>query len=229
MSGFTIAMPKGKLMDHALEMLRQSGLRLPDMDDSRKLLHTDPESGITLLVARSSDVPTFVEHGAADVGIVGKDTLLEEDKRVYELLDLGFGFCRFVVAAPGAKVEAARQQGADVLDYLKGRRSRLRVATKFPRLTERHFAKSGRPVEIIILKGSVELGPITGLADVIVDLVETGRTLRENGLVEVEQVATSTARLIGNGVAMRLKRERFDDLVGRLRAQMEVTSGAPAR
>lgn len=214
MNGLTIALPKGKLLVHTLKALRAIGIDLSGLEDNpRKLVHRDEASGMTFLVARASDVPTFVEHGAADIGIVGKDVLMEGEKRVYELLDLGFGACRFVVAGP----KSIASEGCG-LNGLKCSRTHLRVATKFTRVTERHFAGAGRPVEIISLHGSVELAPAVGLAELIVDLVETGRTLIENGLVVIEDVAPSTARLISNGVSLRLKRGPVFDLASRLRS-----------
>lgn len=217
MKGLTLALPKGKLLGHTLKALRAIGIDPPGLEeDSRKLVHHDPELGMTFLIARASDVPTFVEHGASDLGVVGKDVLMEGEKRVYELLDLRFGACRFVVAGPKAMAE----EGCG-LEGLRSSRTHLRVATKFPRVTERHFVGAGRPVEIIALHGSVELAPAVGLAELIVDLVETGRTLKENGLVVVEEVAPSTARLISNGVSMRLKRGPVFDLAARLRAYVE--------
>jgi ATP phosphoribosyltransferase len=158
---------------------------------------------------RPSDVPTYVEHGAADLGITGRDVLLEQsDREVYELLDLGFGQCRMVVAA--------RRDG-DVLGEALRRLGRIRIATKYPRIAAAHFAETGRQAEIVEVKGSVELAPLTGLVDAIVDLTATGRTLEENDLEVVEEIGTCTARLIANPVAHKLKAEEIDDLVGRIR------------
>lgn len=220
----TIALPKEKRMREAALALRGIGLPAPDpveSDESRRLLHASPDGRYRFLILRGADVPTFVEHGCAEFGIVGKDVLLNGEKRVYELLDLGFAACRFVVAAPRTEVERARRAGAQtavaVLDQLGAGRSHLRIATKFPRIAERWFQGSRRPVDIIPLHGNVELAPQVGLAEAILDLVETGRTLRENGLVEVAEVARSTARLIANGAALRLQRTRIDEVVGRLR------------
>jgi ATP phosphoribosyltransferase len=160
---------------------------------------------MTFLIVRPADVPTYVEHGAADVGIVGKDVLLEQDCDVYEPLDLGFGACRIAVAA--FRGQAAR-------DRLS---SKIRVATKYPKITERYFNQRGVPVEIIKLYGSIELAPIVGLADRIVDLVETGNTLKAHGLVEVECIARSTARLIVNRASLKLKHQAIAELLKNLR------------
>ncbi len=237
MDYLTIALPKGKLFSGATGKLREIGFAVEEVkEDSRRMVFVDEARGVRFLVARASDVPTFVEYGAADLGIVGKDTLLEAEQRVYELLDLGFGLCRFVVAAPrqlvdpdAAVADAAREAPSGGADVLWRDRSSVRVATKFPRVAQRHFARSGRPVEVILLHGSVELAPSVGLAQAIVDLVETGRTLRENGLVELEEIARSTARLIGNGVAMRLKREQVEQVAERLRTGVEAIGSADPR
>jgi ATP phosphoribosyltransferase len=160
---------------------------------------------------RPSDVPTYVEHGSADVGITGKDVLLEQAHRnVYELLDLGFGRCRMVVAAT---------QVGDPIGSALRRLGRVRIATKYPRIAERHFSETGRQAEIVEVKGSVELAPLTGLVDGIVDLTATGTTLAENGLREVEEIEVCTARLIANPVAHKLKAEQIDAIVGKVRAR----------
>jgi ATP phosphoribosyltransferase len=158
---------------------------------------------------RPSDVPTYVEHGAADIGVTGKDVLMEQDQReVYELLDLGFGRCRMVVAA---------RTGEDALARSLRRLGRVRVATKYPRVAARWFAETGRQAEVVEVKGSVELAPLTGLVDAIVDLTATGRTLAENGLEIVEEIGDCTARLIANPVAHKLKAREIDALVERIR------------
>ncbi|HJT21221.1 MAG TPA: ATP phosphoribosyltransferase, partial [Nitrospira sp.] len=174
--------------------------------ESRRLVFTCSDIGMTFLIVRPSDVPTYVEYGAADVGVVGKDILMEQDIDVYEPLDLRFGACRIAVAA------LREQQSRDRLS------SKIRVATKYPRITERYFNQRGVPVEIIKLYGSIELAPIVGLADRIVDLVETGNTLKAHGLVEVECIATSTARLIVNRASLKLKHAAVTELVKKLRA-----------
>lgn len=207
MDYLTIALPKGKLYTPTVELLNQAGLGNPDLadEDSRTLLLTVEDAGLRFLRARPSDVPTYVEHGAADLGIVGKDVLLEGEPPVYELLDLGYGECRFVLAAP---------EGRDVSALLT---STCRVATKFPRVTERYFRTRGVQAEIIYLHGAVELAPAVGLAEMIVDIVSTGRTLKENRLRVVDEIAGATARLIANRAAYRLKGAALAEITARLR------------
>jgi ATP phosphoribosyltransferase len=202
-----IAVPRGALFGDTLDLLDRLGVDTAEVRaNDRKLLFAD--AGIVTM--RPSDVPTYVEHGSADIGITGKDVLLEQEQRdVYELLDLGFGRCRMVVAA--------REGGDPVGDALR-RLGRVRIATKYPRVAQRHFAESGRQAEIVEVKGSVELAPLTGLVDGIVDLTATGGTLRENQLRVVEEIGVSSARLIANPVAHKLKAERIDALVERIRA-----------
>jgi ATP phosphoribosyltransferase len=203
----TIALCKGKLIEPTLELFARAGYGAAQLaTDSRRLLFPCPENGITFLIVRPADVPTYVEYGAADVGIVGKDVLLEQDSDVYEPLDLGFGACRIAVAA---------LRGQESRDRLS---SKIRVATKYPKITERYFNQRGVPVEIIKLYGSIELAPIVGLADRIVDLVETGNTLKAHDLVEVECIAQSTARLIINRASLKLKHKAVTELVKKLRA-----------
>lgn len=223
MSRLTIALPKEKRLSACAAALRAAGLDAPDpeaADVSRRLVHVDG-AGTRYLILRAADVPTFVEHGVAELGIAGKDALLESGRRVYELLDLGFAACRFVFAAPAEAVRRAREAAAtasgDLLEHLAAGRAHLRVATKFPRMAEQRLAALRRPAEVIPLHGNVELAPAVGLADAIFDLVETGRTLRENGLVEVEEVARSTARLIANGAALRLRRAELERIAAALR------------
>lgn len=199
----SIALPKGRLMDEVALALAAAGLNCPDSRelDRRLVCESCDADGrrVRFIMVRPSDVAVYVEHGAADLGITGKDVLLEGDWSVCELLDLGFGRCRLAVAAPvcgGASVRANGSAGAHV----------LRVATKFPNIARRHF--TGRRdvcTQIIKLGGAVEIAPITGLADVIVDIVDTGRTLRENGLEVVEEIAQVSARLIANRASMQLK------------------------
>jgi ATP phosphoribosyltransferase len=202
-----IAVPRGALFGGTLDLLDRLGVETSEVrSNDRKLLF--PEAGIVTM--RPSDVPTYVEHGSADVGIVGKDVLLEQPQRnVYELLDLGFGHCRMVVAAP---------EGGDPIGGALRRLGRVRIATKYPRVAARHFADTGRQAEIVEVKGSVELAPLTGLVDGIVDLTATGATLTENDLREVEQIEVCTARLIANPVAHKLKATEIDALVERVRA-----------
>jgi ATP phosphoribosyltransferase len=204
----TIAVPRGALFDGALGLLDELGLDTAEVRaNDRKLLFDD--AGIVTM--RPSDVPTYVEHGSADIGITGKDVLLEQSQRnVYELLDLGFGHCRMVVAAP---------EGRDPIESALRRLGRVRIATKYPRIAAQHFAGTGRQAEIVEVKGSVELAPLTGLVDGIVDLTATGTTLAENGLRVVEEIASCTARLIANPVAHKLKADEIDALVGKVRAR----------
>jgi ATP phosphoribosyltransferase len=201
-----IAVPRGALFEGTLELLDRLGVDTVEVrDNERRLLFS--EAGIVTM--RPSDVPTYVEHGAADIGITGKDVLLEQsDREVYELLDLGFGQCRMVVAAP---------EDGDALGESLRRLGRVRVATKYPRIAARHFADTGRQAEIVEVKGSVELAPLTGLVDGIVDLTASGRTLAENHLRVVEEIEQSTARLIANPVAHKLKAQAIDGLVDRIR------------
>jgi|SRR5215217_2187674 len=203
----TIALSKGKLIESAMTLFRRAGYQSAGLSgESRRLIFPCPEINTTFLLVRASDVPTYVEYGGADAGIVGKDVLLEQDSDVYEPLDLGFGACRISVAA---------LRGGGSRDRLS---SKIRVATKYPKLTERFFNQRGIPVEIIKLYGSIELAPVVGLADRIVDLVETGSTLKAHDLVEVEVIAHSTARFIVNRASLRLKHEPLMELIRRLRA-----------
>jgi len=202
----TVALSKGKLIESALDLFRRAGYETAELSgESRRLVFACPEIGITFLIVRPSDVPTYVEYGGADAGIVGKDVLLEQESDVYEPLDLGFGACRISVAA---------LKGEGLRDRLS---SKIRVATKYPKITERFFNQRGIPVEIIKLYGSIELAPVVGLADRIVDLVETGSTLKAHDLVEVEVIAQSTARFIVNRASLRLKHEPLMELIRRLR------------
>ena len=202
----TIAVPRGNLFDDTLDMLDRLGIDTSEVrTNERKLLFED--AGIVTM--RPSDVPTYVEHGAADLGVVGKDVLTEQaDRDVYELVDLGYGTCRMVVAA---------REGDDTLNESLRRLGRARIATKYPRTAAAYFAQSGRHAEIVEVKGSVELAPLTGMVDAIVDLSDTGTTLRENRLVELEELFVSSARLIANPVSHKLKAAAIDDLVERLR------------
>lgn len=204
----TVALPKGRILRDTLALLESCGVPCTHvLDDSRRLVFDVP--GYRFLVVRSQDVATYVEHGAADLGVVGKDVLLEEKPEVYEPLDLGFGYCRLVVAEPAA----ARERGA-------GAWSRVRVATKYPRLAEAHFRSRGVQVEIIKLYGSIELAPLVGLSEQIVDLVSTGETLRQNGLVEVETILESTSRLIVNRGSMKTRTEAVAGLIRAFRARL---------
>ena len=201
-----IAVPRGALASESLDLLDQLGVDTSEIRaNDRKLVF--PEIGV--ITMRPSDIPAYVEHGAADVGITGRDVLAEQaDRDVYELLDLGFGACRMIVAV---------HEDGDPLAQSLRRLGRVRIATKYPRVAAAHFAETGRQAEIVEVKGSVEIAPLTGLADGIVDLVATGRTLAENRLVEREAIFASTARLIANPVAHRLKAREIDALVARIR------------
>src|ERR687897_3481564 len=203
----TIAVPRGALFVGTLDLLDRLGVETSEVrSNERRLLFA--EAGIVTM--RPSDVPTYVEHGSADIGITGKDVLLEQSQRnVSELLDLGYGHCRMVVAA--------RERGDPIRDALR-RLGRVRIATKYPRVAAAHFAETGRQAEIVEVTGSVELAPLTGLVDGIVDLTATGRTLEENHLRIVERIGTCTARLIANPVAHKLKAGQIDSLVERLRS-----------
>lgn len=203
----TIALSKGKLVESALDLFRQAGYKISGLSgESRRLIFVDPENDMTFLIVRPSDVPTYVEYGGADAGIVGKDVLMEQDSDVYEPLDLRFGACRISVAV---------LRGGRANDRLS---SKIRIATKYPRVSERYFNERGIPVEIIKLYGSIELAPVVGLADRIVDLVETGGTLKAHDLVETEVIARSTARFIVNRASLRLKQEPLMELIRKLRA-----------
>ena len=205
----TLALPKGRLLRPALEILRSMGLAGVEAD-SRKLIFSDEKHGLRFLILKPADVPTYVEYGAADLGIVGKDILLEQEPDVYEPLDLGFGFCRLVVAEP--------QELWERDDPSKW--SWVRVATKYPVLTERYFSERGIQVEMVRLDGSIELAPLVGLADRIVDLVQSGETLRANGLVEVAEITRSTARLIVNRASLKTEYSPVSQLIERLKKQV---------
>jgi ATP phosphoribosyltransferase len=207
LEGLRIAVPRGALFGETLELLDRLGVDTREVrENDRKLLFED----VGIVTMRPSDVPTYVEAGAADLGITGKDVLMEQSERdVFELLDLGFGRCRMVLATtegdPDPAAEALRRLGV------------VRVATKYPRIAARFFERTGRQAEIVEVKGSVELAPLAGLSEAIVDLTATGTTLRENRLVVREDIAVATARLIANPVAHKLRAEAVDRVVERLR------------
>jgi ATP phosphoribosyltransferase len=207
-----IALPKGRLLTHALALFEGMGITcLQGFSDSRRLICEDPDRQLQFLTLKPADIPTYVEHGAADMGIVGKDQLLEQCRDVYEPLDLGFGACRLVVAEPA---ELHKQDDPHSWSH-------LRLATKYPNLAEAYFSRKGVQAEIIKLNGSLELAPLVGLAERIVDLVETGQTLKANGLVEVEEIAKATARLIVNRASLKTKYRRVQDLIEQIRKQVE--------
>ena len=204
----TFALAKGRLADKTLSLFEQIGITCEEMKDksSRKLIFTNEELGFRFFLAKAGDVPTYVEYGAADIGVVGKDTLLEEGRRLYEVLDLKMGQCRMCVCGP----ESARA-------YLNNH-EQIRVATKYPAIAKDYFYnKKHQTVEIIKLGGSIELAPIVGLSEVIVDIVETGSTLRENGLSVLEEVCPLSARMVVNLVSMKMENERITRLIQQLR------------
>ena len=211
-NGLTLALPKGRLLDPALDLLRELGVTGID-PDSRKLIFRDAGRDLEILLLKPADVPAYVIYGAADLGVVGKDILLEQEPDVYEPLDLGFGFCRLVVAEPRALWE--RDDPA--------KWSWVRVATKYPRLTEEYFSARGIQVEIVRLDGSIELAPLVGLAERIVDLVQSGETLRANGLVEVAEITRSTARVIVNRASMKTEHAAVTRLIDDMRARLTVS------
>ncbi len=200
----TFALPKGRIMKDSMELFGQIGITCPEMNgDSRKLVFENPRDRFRFMAVRATDVPTYVEYGCADIGVVGKDTLLEQGKDLYEPVDLKFGYCRLVVAEPK---ELSRED--DPANW-----SNIRVATKYPNLTERFFTAKGIQVELIKLYGSIELAPLVGLSERIVDLVSTGATLRENGMVEVETIAEITSRLIVNRASLKTKHQRVRQII----------------
>jgi ATP phosphoribosyltransferase len=205
--GLTIALPKGRLFRESVTLLEKIHCSAEGLGEGRRLVFEDAEQRTRFLILRPVDIPTYVEYGAADVGIVGKDVIDEGERDVYEPLDLKFGRCRLVIAQPGS---VAQEQSLTDWSY-------IRVATKFPRITERYYNGKGVPVEIIRLAGSIELAPLVGLCERIVDLVETGRTMAENGLVVVGEVMRVSARLIVNRASQKTKYEQVTDLISRLK------------
>ena len=208
MNYITIALAKGRLAKKAMEMLEEIGITCDEMKepDSRKLIFANRELGLKFFLAKASDVPTYVEYGAADIGIVGKDTILEEGRKMYEVLDLNTGKCRMCVAGPESAGELLQN----------GRL--IRVATKYPNIAKDYFYnKRHQTVEIIKLNGSIELAPIVGLSEVIVDIVETGATLKENGLAVLEEICPLSARVVVNQVSMKMEHERITDMINGLR------------
>lgn len=207
----TFALTKGRLANKTLELLEKIGITCEEMKDkeSRKLIFVNEEQKLKFFLSKGPDVPTYVEYGAADIGVVGRDTIMEENRRVYEVLDLGFGKCRMCVCGP--------ESAGELLQH----HERIRVATKYPLIAKEYFYnKKHQTVDIIKLNGSVELGPIVGLSDVIVDIVETGGTLKENGLGVLEEVCPLSARMIVNPVSMRMESTRIKNLLTQLRTQI---------
>ena len=207
----TFALGKGRLANQTLELFEKIGITCEEMKDknSRKLIFTNEELKLRFFLAKGPDVPTYVEYGAADIGVVGKDTILEEGRKVHEVLDLGYGKCKMCVC--GYKDAGPLLQHHEL----------IRVATKYPNIAKDYFYnKKHQTVEIIKLNGSIELAPIVGLSEVIVDIVETGSTLRENGLEVLEEVCPLSARMIVNPVSMRMESERIKNLLMKLRTQI---------
>ena len=207
----TFALGKGRLANQTLELFEKIGITCEEMKDkkSRKLIFTNEELKLRFFLAKGPDVPTYVEYGAADIGVVGKDTILEEGRKVHEVLDLGYGKCKMCVC--GYKDATPLLQNHEL----------IRVATKYPNIAKDYFYNTKhQTVEIIKLNGSIELAPIVGLSEVIVDIVETGSTLRENGLEVLEEVCPLSARMIVNPVSMRMEADRIRDLISRLKTQL---------
>lgn len=208
----TFALTKGRLAHKTLELLEELGITCHEMKDknSRKLIFVNEELKLKFFLAKGPDVPTYVEYGAADIGVVGKDTILEEGRKVHEVLDLRFGKCRMCVCGPKSAEELLKH------------RELIRVATKYPNIAKDYFYnKKHQTVEIIKLNGSIELAPLVGLSEVIVDIVETGSTLKENNLDVLEEVCPLSARMIVNPVSMRLENERIKELLTKLRALLQ--------
>jgi len=208
MEYLTFALAKGRLATKTLSILETIGITCEEMKDkdSRKLIFVNEELKLKFFLAKATDVPTYVEYGAADIGVVGRDTILEEDKKIYEVLDLDIGKCRMCVAGPASAKELLESG------------QMIRVATKYPKIAKDYFFnKKHQTVEIIKLNGSIELAPIVGLSEVIVDIVETGATLRENGLEVLEEILPLSARMVVNQVSMKMEHERIAAIIDKLR------------
>ncbi len=201
--GLTIALPKGRLGEVAIEKFKAIGWANSIDESSRQLIFYDEVADTTYMLVKPSDVITYVERGVADVGVIGKDSILEEKANVYELLDLGFGTCQFAIAGKNGQSLTKKDEV-------------LKIATKYPNVTKAHFEKKAQPIEIIKLNGSVELAPLVGLSDVIVDIVETGSTLKANGLIVLENMMAISAKLISNRVSYRFKYEAIQALVKKM-------------
>lgn len=212
MEYITFALGKGRLAKKTLELLEEIGITCEEMKDkdSRKLIFVNEEKKLKFFLSKGPDVPTYVEHGAADIGVVGKDTILEEQRKLYEVLDLGFGKCRMCVCGPASARELLKHQ------------EMIRVATKYPHIAKDYFYnQKHQTVEIIKLNGSIELAPIVGLSDVIVDIVETGSTLRENGLEVLEEVCPLSARMVVNQASMKMEQARIEAIMNDLRRVLD--------
>lgn len=204
----TIALPKGRTLKEAVELFRRAGISPGDvLKDARRLMFENKKEGFRFMVVKAQDVPAYVEYGAADAGVAGGDVLTEQAKDLYEPVDLGIGQCRMVVAEP-----KKLREGDNPQEW-----TRIRVATKYPNITTRHFFSKGIQVDIIKLYGSIELAPLLGLCERIVDLVQTGETLRKNGLVEVETIMEVSSRLVCNRASLKIKPKRIKELVERLK------------
>ena len=204
MEYLTFALAKGRLADQTLELFEKIGITMAEMKDkkTRKLIFSNEELKIKMFLSKASDVPTYVEYGAADIGVVGRDTILEDGRHLYEVMDLGFGKCRMCVCGPASAKELLKHQEL------------IRVASKYPNIAKDYFYnKKHQTVEIIKLNGSVELAPIVGLSEVIVDIVETGTTLKENGLEVLEEICPLSARVVVNQVSMKMENERINRLL----------------
>lgn len=204
----TFALGKGRLAKKTMELFEQIGITCEEMKDkeTRKLIFVNEELKLRFFLAKGPDVPTYVEYGAADIGVVGKDTIMEEDRKIYEVLDLKYGNCRMCVCGPHKAQEVLKHH------------EMIRVATKYPKIAKDYFYnKKHQTIEMIKLNGSIELAPIVGLSDVIVDIVETGSTLRENGLEVLEEVCPLSARMVVNPVSMRMEHERIQEIITKLR------------
>lgn len=215
----TIALSKGRLAEQAIELLEKAGYDCTAAKDkSRKLILEDEKAGLRFIMAKPTDVPTYVEYGAADIGVVGKDTLLEAGRQLYEVIDLGFGKCRMCVAGP---VELKDGK----FDLIPNKR----IASKYPNITRAYFeGVKKESVEIVKLNGSIELAPLIGLTDVIVDIVESGRTLKENGLDVIETIADISARVVVNRVSMSMKSDEIKPMLDKLREQVAIKNAAEA-
>ncbi len=200
----SIALPKGRLAEETLELFTAKGICKSNVVDfnSRRLIFDDEENNISFLLIRNTDIPAYVEYGAADLGVLGKDVLEESSSPLFEFMDLGFGYCRLC--------------SAGIKERDNSYRNNMKIATKYPHITKEYFAKKGIMVDIIKLYGSIEIAPIAGLSDIIVDLVSTGETMKKNGLIEVETIMESTARLVGNKSLSRTKHKRIKEILNML-------------
>ena len=200
----SIALPKGRLAEETLELFTAKGICKSNVVDfnSRRLIFDDEENNISFLLIRNTDIPAYVEYGATDLGVLGKDVLEESSSPLFEFMDLGFGYCRLC--------------SAGIKERDNSYRNNMKIATKYPHITKEYFAKKGIMVDIIKLYGSIEIAPIAGLSDIIVDLVSTGETMKKNGLIEVETIMESTARLVGNKSLSRTKHKRIKEILNML-------------